>query len=164
MASRLAKLIWLPCCASSLALASLAATGASSCLPSAAAVKDGYPWARPHWRIWHRTGGGAKCWHPGAHAAVHSHRSRFVHHRNLILVPKPVAAGIESTSNRSLSAALRETTGTGSSLPARVAPNGSATEAGQSSFADRFAAVFEVILLERPSVMRRMEGMFPRTP
>jgi hypothetical protein len=163
MASRLTKLIWLPCCVLILTFAALAGTRASSCLSSAAAVKDAYPWARPHWKIWHRSGGGVKCWHPGTHAALRSHRSRFVHHRNPVAPPKPVAARIDVASNRSLTAPW-ETSGTGPSVQAPVAPAGFATDAGQSSFADRFAAVFEVILFERPSVMRRMEGMSPRTP
>jgi hypothetical protein len=77
-------------------------------------------------------------------------------------MPKPVVASIDGASNRRLSAALRETTGTGLSLQVLVASASPPTEAGQSSFADRIAAVFEVILFERhSSVMRRTEGMLP---
>jgi hypothetical protein len=164
MVLRLAKLIWLPCCILILMFASLPGTRASSCLSSAEAVKDTYPLTRPHWRMWPHNGGGAKCWHPGTRAGTHRRRSRTLHHRNLTAVPKPVVTSVDSPSNPGLAAARGETSGTGLSLQVPVAPASPATAAGQSSFADRFAAVFEVILFERPSVVRRMEGALPRTP
>ncbi len=150
MAFRLAKLIGLPSCVFILIVASLVGTRASSCLSSAAAVKDAYPWARPHWRIWPRNGGGAKCWHPGIHVAMHRHRSRIVHHRNLIAVPKPVVASIDSASNRDLSAALRETTGN------RIEPSGSG-RSGQSRDGGRAKFICG-------SIRRRFRSDSVRTP
>lgn len=164
MALRLAQLIWLACCIFTALLASLADTRASACLPSASAVKEAYPWARPHWRMWSRNGDEAKCWHPGTHAGAHRNRFRTAHHRGLIAAPMPAVADVDRASDRSLLTARGETSGTGPSLQVPAAPASPAAEAGQSSFADRFAAVFELILLERPSVMRRLEGALPRMP
>ncbi len=164
MASRVAGLIWLPCCIAALLFASLAGTRASVCLPSAAAVKEAYPWSRPHWRFWSQNGDETRCWHPGTYAKAHRSGSLAFHRRDPIGASKAVAADIDGPSNQSLSSASEQTSGTGPSLEVPAVPASPAAEEGQSSFADRFAAVFEVILFERPSVMQRMEGAFPRTP
>jgi len=87
-----------------------------------------------------------------------------VHPQYPIAAPKHIAASIEGGPNRSLSTAPDETSGTGwnpqdradaASVPMPL----SVPE--RSSFAERFAAVFEVIFFYRASVMRRMEDLIP---
>lgn len=165
MALRLTKLIWLPCSVLILLFGPLAEAHASSCLSSPVAVKDAYPGSWPHWTMRGHGREGARCWHPGKQAAMHLHRLRAAHHQDPVATPTPVAVSFDGTSSRSLSATSGETSGTGWSLQVSAAPDAEAALAPeQPSFADRFAAVFEVILFERPWVMRRIEGQFSRTP
>jgi len=90
---------------------------------------------------------------------------RTVHHQNPTTLPKQAAVHFGHALNQSLSATdFGTTSGTGWSLQVPAAPGDIAPTPGQSSFAERFAAVFEVILFERPLVMRRMEGLFSTAP
>src|SRR5579883_1772274 len=139
MALRLAKLICVPCCVLVVLLACLAETQASSCLSSAAAVKDAFPRAWPHWTARSRGHDSVKCWHPGTHAAVHGHRLRTVHHQNPTTLPKQAAVHFGHALNQSLSATdFGTTSGTGWSLQVPAAPGDIAPTPGQSSFAERF--------------------------
>ncbi len=161
MSLRLVKLICIPCCVLVVLLAFLAETQASSCLSSAAAVKEAFPHAWPHWTVRSQSHDGVKCWHPGTRAAAHRSRVRTVHHQNPAASPKGAAVvHLDDAKNPVLSTVdFGETSGTRWSLQASAASAEMGSASGQSSFAERFAAVFEVILFERPSVMRRMEGL-----
>jgi hypothetical protein len=55
--------------------------------------------------------------------------------------------------------AAAETSGTGWSLRAPALAIDATPTSGQSSFAERFSPVFEVIFFERPSLLRRLEGL-----
>jgi len=64
-----------------------------------------------------------------------------------------------------------ETSGTGWSAPvepiaaaAPAQPIASAQPSGQISFAERFAAVFELIFFEQTPLMRRMEDLYAKVP
>jgi hypothetical protein len=81
-----------------------------------------------------------------------------VHPQNQIAAPKHVAASMESGPNRSLSTAPNETSGTGWNLQDRA---DAASVPERSSFAERFAAVFEVMFFYRASLIRRMEDLIP---
>jgi hypothetical protein len=159
MAFRPAKLIWLLCCTLTVLSASLAGVQASSCLSSAAAVKSAYPGAWPHYTLRSHNRDGAKCWHAGTHAEAHTNRFQMAHHQNPIVPPKAVLARVDSPPNWSPPAALGETSGAGWSLQIPATTVDAPPVPGQSSFAERFSAVFEVIFFERPSVVRRIEGL-----
>jgi hypothetical protein len=159
MALRPIKLIWLVCCTLIVLLSSLAGVQASSCLSSAAAVKSAYPGAWPQWTLRGHSRDGAKCWHPGTHAAAHRYQSTMVHHRNPTAPPKLTISSVDSPPNWSPPTAASETSGTGWTLQAPAVTVDTAPGPGQSSFAERFSPVFEVIFFERPSLMRRMEGL-----
>src|SRR6266851_9658541 len=144
MAFRSAKLIVLPCCAVVALLVSFIGAQASSCLPSAAAVKREYPGTWPSWTLRHHSPDGSKCWHPGTQASAHGHRFRIVHPQYPIAAPKHIAASIEGGPNRSLSTAPDETSGTGWNPQDRAdAASVPMPVPERSSFAERFAAVFE---------------------
>jgi len=164
MTIRSAKLFWLLCCTVAVLFTSLAGAHASTCLPSAAAVKSAYPSARPHWTFRAHNRDGARCWHPGTQAAAHGqesgiHQASILPDRDPIVSPKPVVVSVDRLSDWGLSTTVGETSGTGWSLQVPAAP-----ASGQSSFAERFAAVFEVIIFESPSLMRRMESLLSNTP
>jgi hypothetical protein len=165
MALRPTKLIWLVCCTLIVLLSSLAGVQASSgaqassCLSSAAAVKSAYPGAWPHWKLRAHNRDGAKCWHPGTHAAANRYQLRMVHHQNPTAPPKPAMASVDSPLNWSPSTAPSETSGTGWTPQAPAVTVDATPVPGQSSFAERFSPVFEVIFFERPTLMRRMEGL-----
>jgi len=167
MAVRPIKLIWLLCCTLIVLLSSLAGVQASSgaqassCLSSAAAVKSAYPGAWPQWTLRGHNRDGAKCWHPGTHAAAHRYQSTMVHHRNPTAPPKPTISSVDSPPNWSPPTAASETSGTGWTLqaPAVAVAVDATLVPGQSSFSERFSPVFEVIFFEHPSLMRRMEGL-----
>src|SRR5215470_8910585 len=166
MALRPAKLIWILCCTLIVLSTSLGGAQASlSCFPSAAAVKNAYPGTWPHWTYRAHNREGAKCWYPGTQAATPKSQSRVVHHQNSIARPRPIAASMDDAPIWNVPTALGETSGTGWSMPAHAVAVDAApvpeqsSPLGQNSFAERFSAVFEVILFERPSVMRRIEGL-----
>jgi hypothetical protein len=159
MALRPIKLIWLLCCTLLVLFALLAGAHASSCLPSAAAVKSAYPGAWPQWKLRAHNRDGAKCWHPGTHAAAHRYQFTMVNHRNSTAPAKPAMASVDSPPNWSPPPTSAETSGAGWSTPVPVPAADATPVPGQSSFAERFSPVFEVIFFERPSLMRRMEGL-----
>ena len=159
MALRLIKLIWLQCCTLLVLFALLAGAHASSCLPSAAAVKSAYPGTWPQWKLRAHNRDGAKCWHPGTHAAAHRDQFRTVNHRDPPAPAKPAMASVDRPPNWSPPTAASETSGTGWTLQAPAVAVDTAPVPGQSSFAERFSPVFEVIFFERPSLMRRVEGL-----
>jgi hypothetical protein len=159
MALRSAKLIWILCCTLAVLFTSLAGAQASSCLPSAAAVKSAYPGAWPHWTLRPHSRDGVKCWHPGTQAAAHRHQFKVVRHKTPIGAPKPITASIDNLLNWSPPAAPAETSGAGWSLQARAVTFDATSVPAQNSFTERFAAVFEVVFFESPSVVRRIEGL-----
>jgi hypothetical protein len=161
MALRPAKLIWLMCCTFIVLFTSLAGAQAPSCLSSAAAVKSAYPGAWPHWTFRDHDRDGVKCWHPDTYTAAHGHQSKIVHDQNPIAPLKPVEGTVDSQPNWGLETAVGDTSGTGWSLHAPAVD--AAPVSAQSSFAERFSPVFEVIFFERPSLMRRMEGLISNT-
>jgi len=162
MAFRPAKLIWLLCCTLAVLSASFAGVQASPCLSSAAAVKSAYPGTWPHWTL--RTHGhdGGKCWHPGTQTAEHKHQFKqfkIARLRNPIASSKPVVVSADSPLNWSVPTAAGETNGSGWSLGVPAVPAEATSAPGQSSFAERFSPVFEVVFFERPSVVQRIESL-----
>src|SRR5215471_8893064 len=115
MTIRSAELSSLLYCTMAVLFTSLAGAYASTCLPSAAAVKSAYPWARPHWTFRIHSRDGVKCWHPGTQAAAHGqdsgiHHTNILPHRNPIALPNPVVDGLPDWRP---STAAGETSGTG---------------------------------------------------
>jgi len=162
MALQLVKLIGLLGCILIILFAPPSGAEASLCLTSAAAVKSAYPAAHPHWTMRAHTPDGAKCWHPGTQVATHKHLSRTAHHRNPIASPTPIAASRDSQPNRNL--LIAETNGTGWSLQVPTAAINASSVPGQSSFAERFSAIFEVVFFERPSLVRYIESRTTNMP
>lgn len=160
MELRPTKLIWLLCCTLTVLFTSLGgAQASSSCLPSAAAVKSEYPGTWPRWTYRTHNRDGVKCWYPGTQVAAHKHQSKMVHHRDPGTHSKAVAASIDNSPNWSAPTPLRETNGAGWSAPAPAIAVDDAPAAEQSSFVERFSPVFEVVFFERPTLVRRMEGL-----
>jgi hypothetical protein len=160
MAIRPSKLIWLLCCTLTVLFTSLSgALASSSCLPSAAAVKSAYPGTHPHWRFRAHDRDGAKCWHPGTYAAASRHEFRTAHHSVPVARPRPVTASIDRSLDWPPPTALGQTSGAGWSAPVPVTAVDAAALPMQSSFAERFSPVFEVVFFERPTLVRRIEGL-----
>jgi len=181
MAFSSAKLIRFSCFAFVVLLASLAGARASTCVPSPATAKsDEHKVTWPSWamRALNRdvtppSRDGVKCWRPRTHATSYRHRfrSRLAHRRNPIEPPATVLAAIDSRPSRIPAAPPSETSGTGWSAPASAEPIApaapaqpiaSAQPSGQNSFAERFAAVFELIFFEQTPLMRRMEDLYAK--
>ena len=166
MAFRPAKLIWLLGCTLAVLFASLAGVQASPCLSSAAAVKSAYPGTWPQWKLRAHGRDGGKCWHPGTQTAAHKHQfkqSKIVHSRNPVASAKPVVVSADGPLNWSASTPVGETSGSGWSLGVPAVPAEATSAPGQSSFAERFSPVFEVVFFERPSVVRRIESLISST-
>jgi hypothetical protein len=84
----------------------------------------------------------------------------MAHHRNPAASPLPVVVSVDSPPNWSPPTAAIETSGSGWSLRVPALPVEATPSPGQnSSFAERFSPVFEVIFFEHPSVVRRIESL-----
>ena len=145
---------------------------ASSCLPSAAAVREENPGAWPSWTLRAPGHEGTKCWYATTRAAAHDRSSATA------LREAPTTTGREAptataqeastaaaraipakavdTPVRIPSAVLAVTNGVGWSPESRDAPMVVDPVSEESSFDDRFGAVFEPEFFGGPSHMRRL--------
>jgi hypothetical protein len=147
MVWRSATAVLLPCSALLAFCTSFA--GATSCLPSASAVRQEYHGAWPSWTLRAVGHEGVKCWYPGTQPTADNHR-----HETPPLADD-LASAAESTAP--IPSAVEPTTdGLGSSLPSRVAQIGLDPVPEEGSFAERFAAVFEQGFFGGSSLMRQM--------
>jgi hypothetical protein len=121
---------------------------ASSCLPSASALRQEYPEAWPSWTLRASGHEGVKCWYPTARMRAHEHA---------IETPRVVPVDAASARYRDPSEAPAATDGVGWSLKSRA--TGAAPLPEESSFAQRFAAVFEKDFFGRSSLMRSMTDL-----
>jgi hypothetical protein len=87
---------------------------------------------------------------------AHNHRYETVPTKNSFETRKFGSAVKEKGPDRSPMAAPGETNGLGWSLQSRTAQIGAVPFPGDSSFADRFAAVYERDFLTPPSIIRRI--------
>jgi hypothetical protein len=148
---------------------------ASSCLPSAAAVREENPGAWPSWTLRAPGHEGTKCWYATTRAAAHD-RSNATAVREAptttaretpTAAARAAPAKAEDTSVRIPSAVLAVTNGVGWSLESRDAPMVVDPVSEESSFDDRFDAVFEPEFFGGPSHMRRLADQAvtgPETP
>jgi hypothetical protein len=151
-----ATLIVLPRSAVLVLFASFGGVDASSCLPSASAVRHEHPAAWPSWTLRARGHEGVKCWYAATRATAHSHGYETGHQQNPIEAPKFVSAIVGGGASHSSSAEIVETNGIGWSLQRRAVHYGVVPLPEESSFAERFAAVFDESVFSLASLMRRM--------
>jgi hypothetical protein len=151
MDSPRATLLLLPCPAMLVLLASFVGVNASTCLPSAPAVRQVHPGAWPSWTLRAPGHEGVRCWYPATRTTAHNHRYETVPNRNTRNFGSAIK---EMGRDRSPMASLGETNGLGWSLQSRTAQVGAVLLPGDGSFADRFAAVYERDLL--PSTIQRI--------
>jgi hypothetical protein len=149
-------LIVLPCSTVLVLFASLGWVDASSCLPSASAVRQEQPAAWPSWTLRARGHEGVKCWYPATRATAHSHGYETVHQQKPNEAPRFVSAIARGGPSHSSLAEFAETNGIGWSLQRRAEHYGVVPQPEENSFAERFAAVFDESVFSVASLMRRM--------
>jgi hypothetical protein len=161
MSWRSAASVLLPCSAVLVVWASFAE--ATPCLPSASAVRQDYPGAWASWTLRAEGHEGVKCWYPASRPAAQNNRDETPGRANTS-GGAPVLAARPQT--RVLPAAAAQTDGLGSDLPSRETLSGADVAAEESSFAERFAAVFEQRFLGGASLKERIAELVDglRTP
>jgi hypothetical protein len=136
--------------------ASFGGVDASSCLPSASAVRQEHPAAWPSWTLRARGHEGVKCWYPAMRTTAHSHGDERGHQRNPNEAPRFVLAIARGGPSYSSLAEVGETNGIGWSLQRRAEHYSVVPQPEENSFAERFAAVFDESVFSPGSLMRRM--------
>jgi hypothetical protein len=154
--------VLLPCSAALMLFASFA--GASSCLPSASAVRQEHPGSWPSWTLRAPGHEGAKCWYPTTRGAAHDHRDETVRQSNPIEATRVAPASAPSTRVRGASAAAPATTGVGRSRETLAPQDVAIPPPEDSSFAERFDAVFDESFFTHASLMRRMADLMGPVP
>jgi len=162
MAWRRAIPVLLPSSAALILFASFA--GASSCLPSASAVREEHPGSWPSWTLRAPGHEGTKCWYPTTRTGVHEHRDETVPHAKPVETPRPVSASAASQRTRAPSAPPPATTGAGRSHETLAPEDVAISPPEESSFADRFDAVFGESFFDQSSLMRRMADLMGTVP
>jgi hypothetical protein len=157
MSWRSAASVLLPCSMVLVAWVSLA--GASPCLPSASAVRQDYPGSWPSWTLRAEGHEGVKCWYPASHPAAQNHRDETPGPANTSGGASVLAA---RPPTRVSPATATQTDGLGSDIPSRGMQSGAAPAAEESSFAERFAAVFEQRFLGGASLKERIAELVNR--
>jgi hypothetical protein len=162
MAWRRAIPVLLPSSAALVLFASFA--GASSCLPSASAVREEHPGSWPSWTLRAPGHEGTKCWYPTTRTTAHDHRNEAVQHEDPVEPPRPVAASAASPHTRGPSAAAPVTTGVGRSRETLAPDDVAIPPPDESSFAERFDAVFDESFFDHSSLLRRMANLMAPMP
>jgi hypothetical protein len=153
-------LILLLCAAVVVLGASFVGVQASPCLPSASAVRQEHPGAWPSWTLRGPGHEGDKCWYPATRTTAHNHPDKMA------LKKRPLEArNLQSTFerkilNHSLSISFAEVSGldwplTTSTTKIDTTPS-PGTSPEQSSFADRFAAIFRQDAHRPSSILQMM--------
>jgi hypothetical protein len=156
MAWRRAIPVLLPSSAALLLFASFA--GASSCLPSASAVREEHPGSWPSWTLRAPGHEGNKCWYPTSRTAAHDHRNEAVPRAKPVETPRPDSASAASPRTRAPSGAPL-TNGVGRSHETLAPEDVAISSPEENSFADRFDAVFEESFFDQSSLLRRMADL-----
>jgi len=127
--------IALPC-----ALGCWASFAATPCLPSASAVRQDYPGAWPSWTLRAEGHEGVKCWFPATRPTTADHQRETP--SQVQAVTQNVSVSVEAAPSRASPNAAAEAYGVVSG-PKNTTANSSSTSAlEESSFLDRFAAVY----------------------
>jgi hypothetical protein len=139
---------------------SLEDVNASECLASAAAVRQEYPGAWPSWTLQAAAHRGVKCWFP-ATRENRSHRIEAAPRRYAVARARIPPDARDNAADDGASAPADEMSELGWSFHSRTARIGATTlrdddPDADSSFDDRFAAVFERNSLSRPSTLQYM--------
>jgi hypothetical protein len=161
MAWRRATPVLLPSAAALMLFASFA--GASSCLPSASAVREEHPGSWPSWTLRAPGHEGTKCWYPTTRTAAHDHRDEAVPRAKPVETPRPVSSAA-SPRTRSASAAPSATTGVGRSRETLAPEDVAIPPPEENSFSERFDAVFEESFFDHSSLLRRMADLMGTVP
>jgi hypothetical protein len=131
------------------AWASLAA--ASPCLPSASAVRQEYPGAWPSWTLRAEGHEGVKYWYPANRPAAQNLQDETPERADA-----SGGAPVARRPTRIPPATAIQTDGLGPDIASRGTLGGSEPAAEESSFAERFAAVFEQRFLGGASLEERI--------
>ena len=118
--------------------------GASSCLPSASAVRQEHPGSWPSWTLRAPGHEGAKCWFPASNAVAPDHQTESA--RQIGPTETPAVVRASTPNNRHLSAPPAAIDGIASSRETLAPEDVAIPSPDGSSFADRFDAVFEAAL------------------
>jgi hypothetical protein len=148
---------------------------ASSCLPSAAAVREENPGAWPSWTMRAPGHEGTKCWYATTRGTARDHSNATAlreaptptAREAPTAAPRVVSPKAETAPVRIPSAVLAVTNGVGWGPEGRDAPMVVDPVSEESSFDDRFGAVFEPEFFGGPSHMRRLADQAvtgPETP
>jgi hypothetical protein len=123
-------------------LASLADADASTCFPSAAAVRQESPQAWPSWTLRAPGHEGTKCWYASTRTRAPDHQNQIMQREEKIGITETLQS--QSTTN-GYDARPHAATATIDAV-SLLSPT------PQASFADRFSAVFEGVFEGNPSV------------
>jgi hypothetical protein len=157
MAWRRAIPVLLPSSAALVLFASFA--GASSCLPSASAVREEHPGSWPSWTLRAPGHEGTKCWYPTTRKGAHDHHDEEVRQAGPAETPRALSASAVSPRARGPSSAPPATTGVGRSRETLAPEDVAIPPPEESSFAERFDAVFEESFFDHSSLLRRMADL-----
>jgi hypothetical protein len=152
-------LLVLPCPAILVLTASLEDVNASQCLASAAAVREEYPGAWPSWTMQAANHKGVKCWFP-ATREDRSHRIDAAPRKYAVARLRIAPDVRDSAADDGAPASADTMSELGWSFHSRTSRIGTTLRDddpdADSTFDDRFAAVFERHSLSRPSTLQYM--------
>ncbi len=161
MAWRRAIPILLPASAALVFCASFA--GASSCLPSASAVRQESPGSWPSWTLRAPGHEGKKCWYPTTRGAARDHRGEEASRANPVEPSRPVSSAA-SPRTRSATVGALATSGVGPSRETLAPEDVGITPPDENSFSERFDAVFDESFFDHSSLLRRMANLMGTVP
>ena len=137
--------------------------GASSCLPSASAVRQEHPGSWPSWTLRAPGHEGTKCWYPATSAASRDHQIETARQISPTEAASAVRVGTPNLRNGSPSAAPAVSNGIGRSSETLSPQDVAILSPEESLFAERFDALFDESFFASPGDDQRVMERFNDT-